>query len=76
MADIIPDVERLTYIKARNSVNEVKRSAKAKAALYADALAQAVLRCLYEVYQADVEQHIQSAVLNAHVETIDPGTGS
>jgi restriction system protein len=38
-------------------------------------LAQTVLRSLHEIYQSDVGQHIQVVVLNAHVSTVNPGTG-
>jgi restriction system protein len=76
MGDIVPDVEKFRYVKAQDAANPVKRSAKARASLYADALAQAVLRSVDEVYHSDTKRHVQSIVLNAHVETVAPGTGN
>jgi restriction system protein len=75
MDDVAPQVEKYRFVKSQREVAEIKHSAKARSAIYADVLAQTVLRSLHEIYQSDIGQHIQSVVLNAHVSTVDAGTG-
>jgi restriction system protein len=43
--------------------------------LYSNLLAQAVLRCLYDIFHADQNEVVETATINAHVLTVDPATG-
>jgi restriction system protein len=73
--DVVPQVEKYRFARIQDEVTHTIRSAKARSAIYADVLAQTALRSLHEIYQSDIGQHVQTVVLNAHVSTVDPGTG-
>jgi restriction system protein len=73
--DVVPHVERYRFVKTDGEVTQTIRSAKARSAIYVDLIAQTVLRSLYEVYHFDIGQQVQTVVLNAHVSTVDRGTG-
>lgn len=51
------------------------RNEKVRQAIYSNVIAQTVLRCLYEIFHADKQEVVETAVLNAHVSTVDPATG-
>ena len=73
--DVVPQVERYRFARIQDEVTHTIRSAKARSEIYADVLAQTVLRSLNEIYQFDIGQQVQTVVLNAHVSTVDSGTG-
>jgi restriction system protein len=75
LSDVIPPVRGYKYIKTSDSVTEAARPESQCRSLYATVVAQTVLRSLNEVFHADHVGHIETAVLNAHVSAIDPGTG-
>jgi restriction system protein len=71
----VPTQERFRYVKKTDEIVEVKRSEKSRQELYSSAMAQAVLRCLYEVFRADTRGAVDTVVLNAHVFTLNRATG-
>jgi restriction system protein len=71
----IPAQEKFRYVKKTNEIFEVRRSDKSRQQIYSNAMAQAVLRSLYEVFRADKHGAVDTIVLNAHVVTLDPSTG-
>lgn len=75
MADIVPDMERFKYVKAQDTILGSKRPDKAKETLYSSAIAQMSLRTLHELFQADIQNHIQIIVLNVYLRAVDPSTG-
>lgn len=74
-ADAVPLAEKFRYVKKTDEIVEVKRSEKIRHAMYSAAIAQVVLRCLFDIFRGDSQEIVESAVLNAHVSTIDPATG-
>jgi restriction system protein len=75
LSEIVPEDERFRYNKAADEVTSTKRSARSKHALYSNAVAATVLRCLHEIFQADEGGLVDVAVINAFVDTTDPSTG-
>jgi restriction system protein len=71
----VPTQQKFRYIKKTDEIVEVQRSEKSRQELYSDAMAQAVLRCLYEVFCADTRSAVDTVVLNAHVFTLNRATG-
>ncbi len=74
-ADAVPNIEKYRYIRKTDEIIEVKRSEKLRHAIYSDVIAQAVIRCLYDIFHADRQEVVETVVLNAHVSTADPATG-
>lgn len=74
-ADAVPTAEKFRYIRKTDEIVEVRRSDKMRHAIYAGAIAQSVLRCLYDVFHSDAQEVVETAVVNAHVSTVDPATG-
>lgn len=75
LADVIPDVEKYRFVKSTDEVQESKKTLKAKQGLYSSFLAQAVLRRLFEIFNADEAQTVDVANVNIFVNTVDPATG-
>ncbi len=75
LADAIPTVEKFRYVRKTDEIVETKRSEKLRHAMYSNVIAQAVLGCLHDLFQADKQEVVETVVLNAHVNTIDPATG-
>jgi restriction system protein len=73
--DVVPDVGEYRYIKAKDEITSKARPATQSRALYANVVAQATLRAVYEMFRADRAGHVESIVFNGHVDTIDPRTG-
>ena len=74
-SDAIPTAERYRYVRKSDEIAEAKRPEKTRQALYSNAIAQTVLRHLYDIFYADKQEIVETAVLNAHVSTIDRSTG-
>ncbi len=72
---VIPEVAAYKYVKAGDKRTETARPATQRRQLYSAVVAQVTLRTLFEVFAADDAGHIDTVVLNGHVNTIDPGTG-
>jgi restriction system protein len=75
LSDIIPTTEKFRYVKKSDEIVGTALSEKVRHAIYSNVIAQAVLRCLYDVLNADKQAVVETVVLNAHVSTIDPATG-
>lgn len=73
--DIVPAVEKYRYTKSTDQITETKKALKARQSLYSAAVAQSVLRRLYEVFRSDRDQLVDVATVSAFVDTIDPSTG-
>ncbi len=75
LADAVPTAEKFRYIRKADEIVEGKRPEKLRHALYSNIIAQAVLRCLYDVFHSDQQQVVDVALINAHVFAVDPATG-
>jgi restriction system protein len=75
LEDGIPGVEKFRYVKKTDEIIESQRPSKARHTLYSNAIAQAVLRCLFDIFYGDTQAVVETAVVNAHVLTTDPATG-
>jgi restriction system protein len=73
--DLIPEVKQHRYVKSRDDVTSTARPLNQRKAAYAGAVAQVALRTLHELFDADRSHYIESVVLNAFVDAIDPRTG-
>lgn len=73
--DVIPKIEKYKYIKSTKKLSSVAKPEKVRHSLYTDSIAQAVLRCIYEVYTATNSTTVEVVALNGFVDTLDPATG-
>ncbi|OYV33035.1 MAG: hypothetical protein B7Z81_11950 [Acidocella sp. 20-61-6] len=76
MKDIVPDAERVKYVKAQDAIISTKKTEKTQQALYSSVIAQSTLRTIYELFKADARCHIQIITLNTYVIATDPSTGN
>ena len=74
-ADILPAAEAHKYVRSSDSITAVARTASDRKALYAQLVAQTCLAVLHTLFSAD-RRRVQTIVLNAVVDTIDPATGA
>src|SRR6202035_2720926 len=63
----VPEHEGFRYIKKGDRIVEIKRADKARNEIYSNAIAQAVLRCLHNIFRSDVKSVVETIVLNGHV---------
>lgn len=75
MDDVIPKTKGFTYVKATDDVRESPMPDKQRRSLYTMAVAQTTLRCLREVFAADLWGHVETLAFSGFVSTTDPGTG-
>ena len=73
--EIVPEVEKYRYAKSTDQITETKKAIRIRQSLYASAMAQSVLRRLYEIFKSDRDQLVDVATVSAFVDTIDPSTG-
>jgi len=76
MADIVPLEKAFKYTKSDDTITASMRPESQRKMLYAGAIAQTTLRCLNEIFQADMAQHVETVVFNGSVDTKDPATGT
>ena len=73
--DIIPKMSGFKYIKTKDEITVTPRPLAQRKPLYTTLVAQATLRTLYELFDADRKGDIETLVFNGYVESIDKGTG-
>lgn len=73
--DIVPAAESVRYIKSSREYAEKKRPASSIRSIYNRLCAGIVVRTMRAVALADVGHTIETIVVNAFVDTIDPATG-
>ncbi len=71
----IPRIKEVKYVKSKNELVEVNQSESALNKLYDDLIYQITLRTIYELYNADKIDALDSIVFNGWVESIDKSTG-
>ena len=71
----IPTVKEYRYVRTRDAVEEATRPAAQVRALYGSVVAQIAIRTLHELFEADRNGKVDTIVLNAFVNTVDPATG-
>jgi len=74
-ADAIPTDKQYRYVKARDVIEHSDRPASQVKALYASVVAQATIRTLHELFEADRDGKLETIVFNGYVSTTDPATG-
>lgn len=74
-AEVVPAVAEYRYVKSRASIDGKARKPTEIKELYQDIVASVALRTVYETFQADRAGHVQIAVFNGFVQTVDPATG-
>lgn len=73
--DCIPETKEFRYVKSKDEITSTSLPATQRKQLYASVIAQTALRTLFEVFQSDRTEKIDTVVFNGYVETIDPATG-
>jgi restriction endonuclease Mrr len=74
--EIVPTAKLYRFVKSRETVTESTRPVSQVKGLYANAIAQLTLLCLTSIFCADSERHIDVAVFNGVVDTLDPRSGN
>ena len=72
---VIPAARQYKYIKTRDEVAATAMPETERRRRYADLVAQVTLRTLYEAFQAEASDVVESVVVNGHVASIDKRTG-
>lgn len=72
---IVPNVKGYRYVRARDAIEESTRPQSQSRSLYTQVVAQIALRTLYELFQGDRLDNLETIVLNCYVDTTDPATG-
>jgi restriction system protein len=72
---IVPETAVYKYIRARKEIAAVRRPDAERRRLYADLIAQASLRVIHILFNADYAGHAESIAFNGHVNAIDQATG-
>ena len=73
--DVVPEIKAYKFVKTRGEATSTPRPAAERRRIYASLVAQLALRTLNDVFTADADANVETAVLNAHVSTIDTKTG-
>ena len=73
---VVPEAKSFRYVKARDLIDPTPETAVKRRALYASVVAQAALRVLHELFEADRRGHVETVALNCLVDTIDRATGT
>lgn len=71
----IPTTLEYRYIASRRAIDEKRMKDKDAAALYEDAIIQAAIRTVHEVFEGDYAAHCQLVVFNGVVDGVDRATG-
>ena len=71
----LPSIKEVKYIQARNTFQEVAVSQSWLNKIYDEVLYEIALRTLYELFQSDVAEVLDSVVFNGWVNSIDRATG-
>jgi restriction system protein len=71
---VVPEAKAYRYVKARDVIEPIDETAAKRRAMYASVIAQAALRIVHEVFEADRRGHVETLALNCHVDTIDRAT--
>ncbi|MEE6263974.1 restriction endonuclease [Plantactinospora sonchi] len=72
---VIPRIREYRYVKARDEVLSVVRSAEEIHQRYVEVITQVALRTVHELFEADRTRLVETIVFNGIVETVHPGTG-
>lgn len=73
--DDLPKIKEVKYVASRDELVETKISESTLRKIYDELLYKIGLRSLYELFEADVVEAIDSVVFNGWVQSIDRGTG-
>lgn len=73
--EIIPGISAYRYIRSKKETITTQRSDAERRRLYSSLIAQATLRVIHVLFNADYVGHIESIVFNGHVDAIDEATG-
>jgi restriction system protein len=73
--DIIPEVLEYRYVKSKDVIEEKPRKPAEIKELYQDIVSSITLRSCHELFESDQAHHIDVAVFNGFVQTIDASTG-
>lgn len=73
--DAMPTLKEVKFIASRDEYNEVPLSESVRIKLYDDTLYKITLRTIYELFEADCVNGIQTVVFNGWVSYTDKATG-
>lgn len=73
--DITPTAKTYKYTKSTDTISATSMPDKQRKALYTSAIAQTVLRSLYELFEADSNNLLDTVAFNGFVDTVNPATG-
>ena len=71
----LPNLKDVKYIQSKNEFKETYLSEATMAKIYDNLLYQITLRTIREIYDADINRHIQAIVFNGWINSTDKATG-
>ncbi|MCW3048004.1 MAG: restriction endonuclease [Solirubrobacterales bacterium] len=72
---VVPEQAEYRYVKSKDEIAAKAMPAAQRRKLYASVVAQVALRTVHELFEADRGGHLESIVVNGHVDAVDPRTG-
>lgn len=72
---IVPPEKSFRYVKAKDTIESTPQPQTVIRSTYGLVVPQMVLRTLREVFLADINQQVDTCVVNAHLSPNDPATG-
>ena len=71
----MPSVKSWKYVQSRDEISSTPLSDTFRNKLYDGVICQVALRCLYELFAADVANALESIAFNGRIKSIDKSTG-
>lgn len=72
---VVPEIESIRYVKSSNEFVEKRRALSAIKSTYNTVCAAIVVRTMRAIAVGDEARQVDTIVVNAYVDTIDPATG-
>ena len=73
--EVVPNVKEFKYVKSKDLISELSRSATDRKRIYASVVCQLAIRTLHEIFATDRLMNVETVVLNGHVSSVDTATG-
>ena len=73
--DVIPEAKQFKYVKSRDEITTSPRPESQRKALYSRVIAEAALRTVHELFEADRREQVETIVYNGIIDSIDKRTG-
>lgn len=73
--EAIPTAADYRYVKSKDTIEEKKSHASETKELYREVVAAVALRTIHQIFNSDLDGHLEVVVFNGFVQAVDPATG-